>query len=62
MGWAVVKIARGEVVAATLAVALVLAAFVVCRSCIWALSRPLIHSTPQRIHEFAHTAPIFGCS
>ena len=53
------RTARREIVAVTLAVLLVAAAFVVPHLH-WGLITPLINSTPQQLHAFADTAPIFG--
>jgi methylthioxylose transferase len=55
----VVKIGRREAVAVALGVALVVAAFVVPHLRLGIVT-PLIHSTPQQIHDYADTAPIFG--
>jgi hypothetical protein len=54
-----VKIGRREAVAVALGVALVVAAFVVPHLRLGIVT-PLIHSTPQQIHDYADTAPIFG--
>jgi hypothetical protein len=54
-----VKIGRREAIAALLGVVLVVAAFVVPHLGLGIVT-PLIHSTPQTIHDFADTAPIFG--
>ena len=53
------KIGRREAVAALLGVALVVAAFVVPHLNLGIVT-PLIHSTPQQLHDYADTAPIFG--
>ena len=53
------SIGRREAVAVLLAVALVAAAFVVPHLGLGVVT-PLIHSTPQTIHDLADTAPIFG--
>ena len=53
------KIGRREAIAALLGVVLVVAAFVVPHLGLGIVT-PLIHSTPQTIHDFADTAPIFG--
>jgi hypothetical protein len=54
-----VKSIRREVIAAGLALVLVVAAFVVPHLGM-GLVTPLIHATPQRIRDYAQTAPIFG--
>jgi hypothetical protein len=54
-----VKIGRREAVAVALGVALVVAAFVAPRLRLGIVT-PLIHSTPQQIHDYADTAPLFG--
>jgi hypothetical protein len=54
-----VKSIRREVIAAGLALVLVVAAFVVPHLGM-GLVTPLIHTTPQRIRDYAQTAPIFG--
>jgi methylthioxylose transferase len=54
-----VQIGRREAVAATVGVLLVIAAFVVPHLHLGIVT-PLIRATPQRIHAFAETAPIFG--
>ena len=59
IGWPVVRIGRAEAVAVPLAVVLVVAAFVAPHLSLGIVT-PLIHSTPQRIYDFADTAPIFG--
>jgi len=59
IGWIVVKIERGEAFAVSLGVVLVVAAFVVPHLGLSTVT-PLIRSTPQQIHDFADTAPIFG--
>ena len=53
------KIGRREAVVVPLAVALVVAAFVVPHLSLGIVT-PLIHSTPKQIHDYADTAPIFG--
>ncbi|MDT5213192.1 MAG: methylthioxylose transferase [Mycobacterium sp.] len=53
------KSIRREVIAAGLALVLVVAAFVVPHLGM-GLVTPLIHATPQRIRDYAQTAPIFG--
>lgn len=53
------KIGRREAVAALLGMALVVAAFVVPHLSL-GLITPLIRSTPQQIHDYASTAPLFG--
>jgi len=53
------KSVRREYVAVALAVLLVLAAFVIPHLHLGIVT-PLINSTPQRIRDFAGTAPIFG--
>ena len=50
---------RREVIAATLALLLVVAAFVVPHLDLGAVT-PLIHASPQRIRDYAQAAPIFG--
>lgn len=50
---------RSEAVAVSLAVVLVTAAFVVPHLHLGIVT-PLIRASPQRIHQFAETAPIFG--
>ena len=55
----VVKVGRREAVAVALAVALVVAAFVVPHLHLGIVT-PLIHSTSKQIHDYAGTAPIFG--
>jgi hypothetical protein len=54
-----VTIGRREAVAVLVGVALVVAAFVVPHMRLGIVT-PLIHSTPQVIHDLADTAPIFG--
>jgi hypothetical protein len=54
-----VKSIRREVIAAGLALVLVVAAFVVPHLGM-GLVTPLTHATPQRIRDYAQTAPIFG--
>jgi hypothetical protein len=54
-----VKIGRREAVAVALGLALVAAAFVLPHLSLGIVT-PLIRSTPQQIHDFADTAPIFG--
>jgi methylthioxylose transferase len=54
-----VKIGRREAVAVLLGVALVVTAFVVPHLSLGIVT-PLIHSTPQQLHDLADTAPIFG--
>jgi methylthioxylose transferase len=54
-----VKAARREVIAVTVAVALVVVAFVVPRLHLGSVT-PLINADAQRFHDFAGTAPIFG--
>ncbi len=53
------KAHRRELVAVLLAVILVVAAFVVPHLHLGIVT-PLINMTPQQIHDFANTAPIFG--
>ncbi len=53
------KIGRREAVAVTVAVVLVVAAFVIPRLHLGIVT-PLIHATPQRFRQFADAAPIFG--
>lgn len=53
------RIGRRETVAATVGLALVVAAFVVPHLDLGIVT-PLINSTPKQIHDFADTAPIFG--
>jgi methylthioxylose transferase len=54
-----VKIGRREAIAVFVGVALVVAAFVVPHLGLGIVA-PLIHSSPQAIHDLADTAPIFG--
>jgi hypothetical protein len=54
-----VRSIRRELIVAGLAVLLVVAAFVVPHLSM-GLVTPLIHATPQRIRDYAQTAPIFG--
>jgi methylthioxylose transferase len=54
-----VKLGRREAVAVSMGIALVVAAFVVPHLGLGIVA-PLIHSTPQAIHDLADTAPIFG--
>jgi methylthioxylose transferase len=54
-----VKNARGEAFAVTLALALLVAAFWVPHIHLGIVT-PLVNATPQRIAQFAQTAPIFG--
>jgi methylthioxylose transferase len=54
-----VRIGRREAVAVLVAVALVVAAFVVPHLHLGIVT-PLIHASPTRLHSFADTAPIFG--
>jgi methylthioxylose transferase len=54
-----VKVGRREAVAVALGVALVVAAFVVPHLRLGIVT-PLIRSTPQQVHDYADTAPIFG--
>jgi methylthioxylose transferase len=54
-----VKIERREAVATLLGLGLVIAAFVVPHLGLGIVT-PLIRSTPQQIHDYADTAPIFG--
>lgn len=53
------KIARRDAIAVLLAVILVVAAFVIPHLHLDVVT-PLINATPQRIHDFADAAPIFG--
>ncbi|MGA7055487.1 MAG: hypothetical protein WBZ37_30350 [Mycobacterium sp.] len=53
------KIGRRETIAVFVGLALVVAAFVVPHLSLGVVT-PLIHSTPQTIHDLADTAPIFG--
>lgn len=53
------KSGRGDAVAVAVAAALVVAAFVVPHLNLGIVT-PLINSSPERIHSFADTAPIFG--
>ena len=53
------KAARSEAIAVSVAVLLVVAAFVVPHLHLGIVT-PLIHASPQRIAAFAQTAPIFG--
>ncbi|BBY27977.1 hypothetical protein [Mycolicibacterium sediminis] len=53
------KTARRDVIAVTLAILLVVAAFVVPRLHLGIVT-PLINATPERFRDFAGTAPIFG--
>ena len=53
------KIARRDVVALSLGVGLVLAAFLVPHLNL-AVVAPLIHSSPKQVHDYANAAPIFG--
>ena len=53
------KIGRREAIAVFVGVALVVAAFVVPHLHLGIVT-PLIHSSPQAIHDLADTAPIFG--
>ncbi|QLL05779.1 hypothetical protein [Mycobacterium vicinigordonae] len=53
------KTGRREIVAVSIGVALVTAAFVVPHLNLGIVT-PLIHSSPQTIHDLAGTAPIFG--
>lgn len=54
-----VRIGRREAVALTAGVALLVAAFVVPHLNLGIVT-PMINSTPERLHAFADTAPIFG--
>jgi methylthioxylose transferase len=54
-----VKVSRGEAIWVTVAVVLVVAAFVVPQLHLGIVT-PLIHASPARIADFAQTAPIFG--
>jgi methylthioxylose transferase len=54
-----VRSIRRELIVAALAVLLVVAAFVLPHLSM-GLVTPLIHATPQRIRDYAQTAPIFG--
>ena len=54
-----VKVGQREAVAVSLGVTLVVAAFVVPHLRLGTVT-PLIHSTPQAIHDLTDTAPIFG--
>jgi hypothetical protein len=54
-----VRIVRRDAVAVALGVAVVVAAFVVPHLQLGSV-RPLIHSTPRQLHDFADAAPIFG--
>jgi hypothetical protein len=54
-----VRIGRREAVAVTVGALLVVAAFVVPHLHLGIVT-PLIHSSAQRFHDFADTAPIFG--
>ncbi len=53
------RIVRRDAVAVALGVAVVVAAFVVPHLQLGSV-RPLIHSTPRQLHDFADAAPIFG--
>lgn len=53
------KIARRDIVAVSLGVVLVLAAFLVPHLNL-AVVAPLIHSSPKQVHDYANAAPIFG--
>lgn len=53
------QIGRREIVAVTIGLVLVVAAFVVPHLDLGIVT-PLINSTPEQIHSFADTAPIFG--
>ena len=53
------KIGRREAVAVSLGISLVVAAFVVPHLRLGIVT-PLIHSSPQAVHDLADTAPIFG--
>ncbi|MEH3131927.1 MAG: hypothetical protein PGN27_18410 [Mycolicibacterium neoaurum] len=53
------RIGRRELVALTIGVIVLVAAFVVPHLDLGTIT-PLINSTPQRIRDFAQTAPIFG--
>ena len=53
------KTYRRELIAVVLAVLLVVAAFVVPHLHLGIVT-PLINMTPQQIHDFSDTAPIFG--
>ncbi len=53
------KIGRREAVSVSLGVALMLAAFAVPHLNL-GIVRPLIHSSPKQLHDYADTAPIFG--
>jgi len=59
IGWVVVTNGRREAIAVSLGVVLVVAAFVVPHLSLGIVA-PLIHSTPQQVHDLADTAPIFG--
>jgi hypothetical protein len=54
-----VKLGCREVVAVSLGVALIAAAFVVPQMNLGIVT-PLIHSTPKQLHDLADTAPLFG--
>jgi hypothetical protein len=54
-----VIVGRREAVSASLGAALVLAAFAIPHLNLGSV-RPLIHSSPKQLHDYADTAPIFG--
>jgi hypothetical protein len=54
-----VKVGRREAASAALGAALILAAFAIPHLRLGSV-RPLIHSSPKQLHDYADTAPIFG--